>query len=80
MDRLAEEDILLLQISSDYPAGIAQKTPYPATGMMWGDAGSVYYAIGDADLKARNFAQANYSIDRMISEHKEMYDKCMQGN
>ena len=58
MDRLAEEDILLLQISSDYPAGIAQKTPYPATGMMWGDAGSVYYAIGDADLKARNFANA----------------------
>jgi uncharacterized protein YwqG len=54
-DGLAEGDVLLLQVSSDCPAGLEEVGPYPETGMMWGDVGRVYYGIREADLKARHF-------------------------
>jgi uncharacterized protein YwqG len=54
-DGLSEGDVLLLQVSSDCPAGIEGVEPYPETGMMWGDVGRIYYGISEADLKARQF-------------------------
>lgn len=54
-DGLSQGDALLLQVSSDCPAGLSSVGPYPETGMMWGDVGRIYYIISEADLKARHF-------------------------
>ncbi|HEY7153494.1 MAG TPA: YwqG family protein [Gemmataceae bacterium] len=54
-NRLAEREVLLLQVSSDCPSGISGVGPYPETGMMWGDVGRIYYIISEADLKTQHF-------------------------
>jgi uncharacterized protein YwqG len=46
---------LLLQVSSDGPAGITGVEPDPETGMKWGDCGQIYYVISEAALKAQDF-------------------------
>jgi hypothetical protein len=43
---------LLLQVDSDC---VRKEAAYPNTGMMWGDAGRIYYYIGEQDLATRNF-------------------------
>jgi uncharacterized protein YwqG len=55
-DGLAEEDVLLLQVSSDCPSGISGVGPYPETGMKWGDCGRIYYILREADLRAQEFS------------------------
>jgi hypothetical protein len=52
---LNEGEQLLLQVSSDCPSGFTEVGPYPETGMMWGDAGRIYYLISDDDLKSQYF-------------------------
>lgn len=47
---------LLLQIDSDC---VESDKGYPGTGMMWGDAGRVYFFMSDTDLKAANFDGAS---------------------
>jgi uncharacterized protein YwqG len=46
---------LLLQVASDCPL---EDKGYPATGMMWGDVGRVYYTMAEGDLRARRFDKA----------------------
>jgi uncharacterized protein YwqG len=43
---------LLLQVDSD---SVREDADYPRTGMMWGDAGRIYYYIRQDDLAAHNF-------------------------
>jgi uncharacterized protein YwqG len=51
---------LLLQVDSDprFFVPPCDDADRPGPGMMWGDAGNVYYGIAESDLAARNFGAA----------------------
>ena len=49
---------LLLQVSPDY-----RDEGDGCTGMAWGDGGSVYYVLKDADLKAAAFDKVGVLLD-----------------
>jgi uncharacterized protein YwqG len=52
---LADGTKLLLQADSD--ASRSGRGKAPATGMMWGDSGRLYYLIGEAALKAQRLTE-----------------------
>jgi hypothetical protein len=52
---LGEGELLLLQVCSDGPALNSGEGPYQDTGMMWGDAGRIYFIILEKDVKSRDF-------------------------
>jgi len=56
---VADGTKLLLQVDSDC---VFRDKGYPETGMMWGDAGRVYYFVSEKDLKAHllDSAQAQW--------------------
>jgi uncharacterized protein YwqG len=50
---------LLLQVDSDPRWSVPSPYDdpnYPGPGMMWGDAGRLFFGIGQGDLAARNFS------------------------
>ncbi|MCA9637763.1 MAG: DUF1963 domain-containing protein [Myxococcales bacterium] len=51
---LRQGERLLLQIDSDPPVG----SGFPRTGMMWGDAGRIFFTIDEGDLRERRFDRA----------------------
>jgi len=57
---LEEGTRLLLQVDSDC---IFFDKGYPRTGMMWGDAGRIYYVIGDEELQSHRFEAANALLE-----------------
>jgi uncharacterized protein YwqG len=55
---LKKNQSLLLQVSPDY-----WNEGDSCTGMAWGDGGSVYYVMKDADLKAATFGRVEVLLD-----------------
>ena len=57
---LEEGTRLLLQVDSDC---VFFDKGYPHTGMMWGDAGRIYYVIVDQELQSHRFEAANAFLE-----------------